>query len=64
MDCGYDFESGLACSPYFGTLPDTDGILCSSDMTALSVYKYLSGKESEYQRISCWWGLTAFAWES
>lgn len=45
LDCGYDFESGLACAPcILEHFPDTDGILCSSDMTALSVYKYLSGK--------------------
>ena len=45
LDCGYDFESGLACAPHIlERFPDTDGILCSSDMTALSVYKYLSGK--------------------
>ena len=45
LDCGYDFESGLACAPkILERFPDTDGILCSSDMTALSVYKYFSGK--------------------
>ena len=45
LDCGYDFESGLACAPHIlERFPDTDGILCSSDMTALSVYKYLSSK--------------------
>lgn len=43
LDCGYDFESGLACAPkLLERFPDTDGILCSSDMTALSVYKYFS----------------------
>lgn len=45
LDCGYDFESGLACAPQIlERFPDADGILCSSDMTALSVYKYFTGR--------------------
>jgi DNA-binding LacI/PurR family transcriptional regulator len=42
IDCGYDFESGLACSrELLKRFPEADGILASSDMTALSLYKVL-----------------------
>ena len=44
MDCGYDFEEGLDCTErIMHDFPDTDGILASSDLTALSAYKVLLG---------------------
>lgn len=42
VDSNYDFESGLECArKILSTFPDADGILASSDMTALSFYKIL-----------------------
>lgn len=42
IDSDFDFESGIQCSrEILSRFPDTDGILASSDMTALSLYKIL-----------------------
>lgn len=42
VDAGYDFESGIGCAKkILKQFPNADGILASSDMTALSLYKVL-----------------------
>ena len=42
--------------------PDADGILCSSDMTALSVYKYLAGRGIRVPEEIMLVALTACVW--
>ncbi len=42
VDAGYDFESGIdSAKEILRLFPNADGILASSDMTALSLYKVL-----------------------